>query len=77
MRLRVAHGIDVAEDKKKAKKSKKGKAKQVFTEVGDGTAEETQPADCEVEDENIEFTSEEEDENDHPSDDEEKVKAST
>ena len=77
MRLRVAHGIDAAEDKRKAKKSKKGKAKQVFTEVGDGTAEETQPASCDAEDEDIEFSDEEEEEDDHASDNEERVRKST
>ncbi len=72
MRIRVGHGMDAAESKRKAKKRKTGKAKQVFTEVGELSGEETHTNSDE--DEAIQMTSDEE-ENAHASDDEEKVGA--
>ncbi len=67
MRLRVAFKTDAAENRRKSKKPKTGKAKQVFTEVGEESGEETHVEDNE--DEAIEL-SEEEDEDAHASDDE-------
>ena len=56
MRLRAAHAVDAKEGKRKAK-SKKGKAKQVFTEVGAGTAVEALTTYSDEEDEGPHFSS--------------------
>ena len=73
MRLRDLHEMDAVENKRTAKKPKTGKAKQVFTEVGELSGEETHTNSDE--DEAIQLTDDEDEENAHASDDEEKVGA--
>ncbi len=72
MRLRLLHGIDAVENKRKAKKPSTGKPKEVFTAVGDDSREETNTNSSE--DEGIEMTSAE-DEGNHDSDEDERVPA--
>lgn len=71
MRLRLAHGIDAQEKKKKSKpKGKKGKT--VFTKVGGVSDSE---ATVQIQREDDEWSEEEEEEEkDHASDDEEVTK---
>jgi hypothetical protein len=75
LRLRAAHAMDAKEGKRKAK-SKKGKAKVVFTEVGAGTAVEAHTTYSDDEEEDIVLSETEEEEDDHASDNEERVKKS-